>query len=398
MLRWAAVAFVLLLPAAAAQDVPSVATPTTLFLHLYGYQDMPMTTHEPEPSFERDVSLGIATSSLSCFPRTTGASLQQDYHTYRGIGLLGRVEYVSVDEPRVRFDGYPGSGLYADVQLAGDQMILHWYWSTSATGPLGAGPEAPLVVPDVVVEATLRAGQQVSVDDVAYDSGPVLAHGKTAPALLAAEQSSGVEHLMVGGRHVYHFEVPLAVAAPVMPAALGYNLRVDTYVLREDCPADGYLMPNVLAAHTSPGNRPRLELVVANPLAVEMVEARPYGDQLILAANVSSPWGAHDIAAIDLAVTGPSAARSIDPVPFLGQAEHCHCPPAPQQVAWLWDVGLDDPKAGDYVAHITLTNLQGATLVVERPFTVSGDREAPALPVLALLGVLALAAVAARRP
>ncbi|MFA5943821.1 MAG: hypothetical protein WC876_05070 [Candidatus Thermoplasmatota archaeon] len=374
---------------------------TTLYLHLNGYQDMAMTTQPPPDSYAEDVTIGLAASTLTCLPTLPMSGAQQDYHTRRAFGFQGHVDY-SQDPPRQEMGSYGSSrSLAADVPLTGGRMLLHWYWSTDVNGPSDAPDQVPFAVPGVVVEATVRTGDAISIDDEAFDRGQLVAHGRTPAAILAAEQSSGVTYSQVDGRRVYEFQVPLDIGNATLPADIGYNLRIDTYVLRDECPADGALMPNVLAAHTSAEHRPRLEFTADDAPRVELLHLGSLpnapADRILVAANVSSPWGNPDIAKVQLTITGPVEAISILQIPSVGEI-HCHCPPAPLQPVWMWDAGFDGAPPGHYTATLTATSTQGETTVVSQEFTLSGDREMPSLqPVASALVLLLLGLLARRR-
>lgn len=385
---------------------PASAAGTQLYVHvLDGVQDMPMSPQAPPESYAVDTQLGLGTTSLGCVPNPApvGAPFQ-DYHTFYGYAMAHPVDYQSslgaaLDQPRVE----PMRGLTGNVSLDGAAPVLHWYWSTGAAE--GAPDAAPVPLANVVVHAALRADDSISVDDEAYNAGTLLAEGTSAPALLAADQSQGVTHSMVGNRHVYEFTVPLAVKAPTIPRDQGYNLRVDTYVVRDQCPTGGYVTPNVLQLHSSPGHRPRLELATVQAPVMAPLVPREENGTWRFDLRTWSAWGPVDVANVSAEVTGPSGATSLavaDPyvLPF-----HCHCPDFGAYAAdshdsrITWDAAADHAAAGAYVMHLRATNLQGTVVVTQDvPFTLAGSQEAPALPAgLLVLAVAGLAAVL-RRP
>lgn len=401
-----------LAPLAQAQPPPDHARTTTLYLHALGFEDLPMTTRMPSGSFSRDVSTGIATGSLSCFPNppVLGTPFQA-YHTWRGFGFQGRVDYDEA-HPRLVFPGGygpPANGL--DINLTGGPMVLHWSWSTDLDGSSGSGSTpAPLPLAGLVVEATLRTGQATSVDSTSWDEGALIAQGRSGPAVLAGEQSTGVAYSRVGDRDVYDFTIPLDVALPAdsrdpmprLPAAEGFNLRVDTYLVGEQCPAEGYLTPNVLALHTSADHRPRLEFTALDAPRILSMHVGPLADatpgRMVLAATVASPWGDPDLADVRLAVRSlddPEVSATVL-LPFETQPqEHCHCPAKPAERVWLWDAAADRSPPGRYVATVTATSVQGETTVIEHEFALAGAQEAPAVPVgLLALGLASMAVLA----
>lgn len=378
-------------------DLPRM---TTLYLHLDGIQTMPITSVPPPDWHGGDeASYGLATSTLSCAPALPGPSITtQSWHTLYGYGLRGHVDY-SGERPRYDGDAYglPPGGF--DVPLLGDRMTLHWYWETAP--PAGAPSAQPLPVPGVVVEATLRTGAAPFTAEFgeSFDEGEVVAHGRTEPALLAGQESAGVSYERVDGRDVYHFQVPLAIARPALPAD-GYSLRIDTYVLREGCPGGGYAMPNVVVPHTSLGHRPRLEFAARDEPSVDVPFAGlgPNGTpgRIVIHANATSPWGNHEVRAVELTISGPGEARSVWRLPDVPEL-HCHCPPTPVEATWLWDADADRAPAGTYLATVTVTTAQGKWEVAQRSFEVEGERGAPGAgaPWL-LLGLLAAAGAVPR--
>lgn len=386
----------------APSDPPELPRTTTLYLHANGFQPMPITS-VPPPDWHRGdgESYGLATSTVSCLPAVPGSSLtSQEHHTLYGYGLRGHVDY-SGERPRYDGDGYGAAPGGFDVPLLGDRMTLHWYWET--TEPAGATPPQPVPIPGVVVEATLRTGPAPFTAEFggeAFDEGQVIAHGRTEPALLAGADSSGVAHERVDGRDVYHFEVPLSIEAPVLPAD-GYGLRIDTYVARDGCPGGGYAMPNAVAPHTSVGHRPRLEFAAEDDPSVEVVYAglglNGTPGRIVVHANATSPWGKHEVRSIELAISGPGAASYVWRMPET-PTFHCHCPPTPAQATWIWDADADGAAPGTYLATVTVATAQGKWAVAQREFTVEGDRDAPGTGApLLLLGLLAAAGMALRR-
>lgn len=398
----------LLLAAGAVQgqeEAEALDRTTALYLHVNGYQDLAMTTRAPPEGYVEDATLGLATSSLTCLPQPpVVGGARQEYHTQRAFAFTGHVDYAERPARLVMDDYAFGVSLGPDVTVTGGRMTLHWFWSTDAQLPGGAGDPLPLVLPGVVVEATLREGQDINVDQGSWDTGRVLAHGRTEPAVLAGERSTGATYSSDTGRPVYGFEVPLDVVDPILPTTTGYNLRIDTYVLRDECPAEGYLTPNALAVHTSKDHRPRLEFTADDQPTIEGVRVAPLRegitDRIVVAANVTSPWGNADVADVQVAIRsldGDASAGFL--LPFGVPTDvHCHCPPTPIQAAWVWDAGMDRAPPGRYVATITATSVQGTQTVVEHEFSLASAKEAPGTPAVLLLAGLALLAAALRRP
>jgi hypothetical protein len=379
---------------------PVSASGTVLYMHLLGGQDMPITPQAPGEDYTADDSFGAATPSLSCFPATPAVGFVDTYHTVYAYATPSHIDY-----GRPTGEGlpemHPSRGLLDAVPLAGAQPVVHWYWSTQVVADDGM---VPTPIPNVVVQVTMRAGAAISVDDVAYNTGELLAEGRSAPAVLAGQFSSGAEHSMVDSRSVYHFTIPLEVKADAIPKE-GYNLRIDTYVLRDGCPAEGYFTPNVLSAHTSPGHRPRMELATVQPPRIHSLLAKQDNGTWTFDVRANSPWGGADVANLTVSVQGPSEARSIEVTDYEAPA-HCHCDEifAAYDEKWsdtriLWDAAGDEAKPGDYTVAVSLTNLQGtANATSSARFQIAAPKESPGPgPAVVVLGMAALAIALRRR-
>jgi hypothetical protein len=343
-----------------------------------------------------DYSLGVTTASLSCLPGLPGVGIFNGFHTLRGVGIDGGITYETV-RPQWHLDHYGESNLSVEVRVPSRQATLHWYWSVE--NRLG-GPAFPL--PGMVVEATLRTGNEISVDDEAFDAGALVAHGRSGPALLAGPESNGVVHSRVGAYDVYEFAIPLAFANDTFPSG-AYNLRIDTYVVRDGCPADGYLTPNGLTIHTSPEHRPRIELAAEDAPVIPLLHAAALNaslpDRVVIHAAATTPWGNGDLASMELTIRfldGAFVASTVlvQPHPRF----HCHCPPEPVQSTWLWDAGLDGAAPGTYWATAVATSLQGKQTQATLEFTLAAQQEAPApAPILLALALAAALLVSRRR-
>lgn len=395
-MRWPAVALasaaVLLLAAA-----PATAAGTTLYLHVLDGQDMPVSPQPPAEGYEANDQFGAATSSLACLPAVPTVGFIDDYHTVYAYATPSRIHYGrGAGEPEV----HPARGMLGEVSLDGASPVLHWYWSTQVAA--GEGP-APTPVANVVVQATMRAGAAISVDDVAYNAGELLAEGRSAPATLAGGASTGVEHSRVGGRDVYHFAIPLEVKTAAIPKE-GYNLRIDTYVLRDGCPGDGYLMPNVLTVHSSPDNRPRLELATVAPPVVSSILPHAENGTWFFDVRAHSPWGGLDVGTVEVEVVGPTTPSELAVAPYEAPI-HCHCDlfgaygERSTDTRAVWDAAADGAKPGEYRVVVRVTNLQGtANATVEEPFSIASAKDSPGVtPALLLIGLAALAFVSRRR-
>jgi len=397
-MRWPAVAlaslasFVLVLVVAA----PASAAGTTLYLHVLDGQDMPASPQAPPETYEANDDFGAATSSLACLPAVPTVGFIDDFHTVYAYATPAAIHYGRGGQPEV----HPARGMLDAVSLEGASPVLHWYWSTQVAA--NEGP-APMPVANVVVQATMRAGAAISVDDVAYNTGELLAEGRSEPATLAGEASSGVEHSQVGGRDVYHFTVPLEVKGAAIPKE-GYNLRIDTYVLRDGCPGDGYLMPNVLTIHSSAANRPRLELATVQPPRVGSIHAHAENGTWMFDVRAHSPWGGLDVGSVEVEVLGPTTPSELSVEPYQAPL-HCHCDlfgaygEGSTDTRAVWDAEADAAAPGDYRVVVRVTNLQGtADASAEQPFALASEKESPGLaPALPGLVLAALALLGRRR-
>jgi hypothetical protein len=290
----------------AAVSAPIGPTPTTLYFHLLDVQHFPINTQPPQMLFERGPAVGLATHTLSCLPNPpAGGTPFMDSHSWYGFSTPTYVEYDFMQEGRPRYNAW--RGLSWDIPVdASAPATLHWYLAQES--PLEGADAAPVPVPNVVVQATLREPDAISPDDSAYDTGPALAHGRSAPAILAGEASQGVRHAMVDGQHVYAFTVPLAFDSARLPRATGYTVRVDAYIESDACdPGTGGLMPTGFAPFMHPDHLPRIELTVQDPLRIEGLKPGFVNGTVLIEADFASAWGAYDVdeGNITLEVVGP---------------------------------------------------------------------------------------------
>jgi hypothetical protein len=385
-------------PAAAQVAVPSssASVPTTLYAHLLDLQDIPMNTQAPGEAYSLDIGAGLATATTSCLPTTPDVDLSQDWHTWYAYDSPALVDYSGAvgGHPRT----HPERGMVADVHLdPATPMVLHWYWS--GWTPQTDGGQA--VVPNVVVEATLRTGDQISVNDEGYNQGDVIARGTSVPATLAGPFTQGVDHDEVAGHTVYHFAVPLKLEAAVIPHATGYNLRVDTYLQNPACPGGKGVMPNEVRLHTSAGHRPRLEFGAANVVRLGAIKPQLLNDSLVLDAIVDDAWGSYDLSNVTVVASGPG----LPPTPMgawspLPSPVHCHCygqGQYDQAPARRFTLPLAHPQAGAYHFDAVATTLANRTVDLPFDIQLGSVVDAPSLsaPVLSV-GLVVLAALAAR--
>ena len=428
-MRLAWVAAVLLACAAPALgqavSASTPSAPATLNVHPLNFYDFPINT-QPVQFGTWDVAsgAGLATESLSCLPNPpSGGAPFQEYHSWHGYSSPGPVEYHFLE------DGQPRTAPERQMGYDGNisNPVLHWFLATTPGLPVG-GPadpdQAPVVVPNVVVEATMRTGEAISVDDKAYDHGPILAHGRSAPALLAADQSQGVVHTMAGGRHVYEFTIPMEVSRAEIGLS-GFTLRIDAYLDNPACSApDREAMPNLVEPFADPQHRPRIELAVSDPVRILSVVPRFTNDSVVVQATAQSVWGNHDIDVgntssydvaahdVDLSVDGPGGHRDV-PATLVLQRMHEYFHHA-DPVIVDWVLPRANLTAGLYWLNLTVSNDQHtASATAHASFRLGPDVAYPApagggLPDVAVakqdapavgapLALLALALLAARK-
>jgi hypothetical protein len=302
LMRIALAVLLLLVPGAAAVTVgvqnPDGPTPVALYFHLLDSVDsVPVNTQVPREQFMPASRLGMATHSL-CFdeladlPPPAGQPLvDKEWHTVLAYSSPSYVEYEVLEsgQPRLHPERVMGYSIQMDAE---SPATLHWYLQTHA-GVQGDAGQPPVIVPGVVVEATMRDGDATFVGDDAFREGAVLMHGRSAPATLARQATSGATWESVGGRDVYGFEVPLTVDSPAIPAT-GYTIEINVYIDNPHCAsgAEGdYIMPNMVSNHWDPDRLPRVEMSVFDPLRIEYLAPQFVGDELVVHAAVQSPRG-----------------------------------------------------------------------------------------------------------
>jgi hypothetical protein len=298
------------LPAAVSETTPQA--PATLYFHLIDSSDFPINTQVPDPAFTEARSMSLAAETLTCLPAPpAGGNPFQAYHTWRGYSSPSYVEYGFAPDghPRV----FPERQMGYDGSLAGGAPVLHWFLATRP-GPGPAG-DAPVVVPNVVVEAAAHSSEGALDIMDKSEAGPLLFSGQSPPALLAMDQTQGANHTLAGSRHVYEIAVPLAVARPALGGA-GFVLRVD---VRMDAPlcgdADHAAMPNLVEPFADAGHRPRIELMAADPLRVVQLAPRFANGTVRVTGLATALWGNYDVdeSNLTLAFEGPAGRHYLPP-------------------------------------------------------------------------------------
>lgn len=361
----------LLAPAAGKVGInnPTDPTPTTLYFHLLdGQQDFPINTQPPSDNYAASEGIGLQTHSTSCLPDTGAGSLaSKSWHTFYGFSSPGYVEYDFEENGKPRF--HPERGISFDAIVdTNAPFTLYWFLETQ-TGVPGGNPDpnvVPVVLPNVIVRATIRTGDSISVDDIGYNQGEVIAQGQTEPSTLATQGTQGpaVYHQAGNGRHVYEFGVPMSIQTPTIPRATGYNLRIDVFMENPFCtdPDSGYLMPNNVRVHTSPDYRPRMELAIMNPIRIEYLHPQFVGDDLVVHTSANSPWGNYDVdetpGGIELEITGPSEATSLAQVAFTQRHHEHNFHQEAVDVSYVWPYKQDGARNGLYTVSFSVWNDQ----------------------------------------
>ncbi len=459
-------------PAVQAQDVgiknPEASTPTKLYFHVINVQDMPINTQVPDPKFSDLGSFGPGTNTLKCLDPTTGniggsgqgtgGTTSQVFHTNYGYSSPSYVEYDYQNangEPRT----HPERGISYDALFdQGAPFSITWY--VAIYNGQEQADTIPTPVPSMVVAASMRAGDAISVDDKAYDSGPSIAHGKTDPAILVPNSNGlpgpttmqGAPHTQVtyegpvAGKHIYKFTVPMTFDADRILRATGFNVRIDMYMENPACqkPTDigkEYIMAGTVAPFTDAGHRPTMDFAIMNPIRLEYLHPQFVGDDLVVHTSMNSAWGNYDVGEVNamtpqvtedfiqVKIEGPSPATSLAKAALVQRFhEHYHHQEA-VDVTYVWPYKTDKASNGLYTVFVSFKNDQdtaqatgvaqfeigkgtviGCGGIQESSQKQSGDcaetiqvdgktasKDAPALPLAGALAALGAAAVALRR-
>jgi hypothetical protein len=396
-------------PSALAQlalENPTGPTPVTLHLHTVGVQSYPINTQAPDYGFRTMPGRALAGHTLSCLPAPplVGGPFY-DLHTVYGYSSPSYVFYEDNEEGRPRV--YPERQMGYDVQLDDSfPSELTFFLATTEGTPGDNG--VPVVLPNVVVEATLRIPDSLSLDDAGFDTGPVLAHGKSPPALLAAAATQGATHSMAGIRHVYGFTVPLGFEDTSIPRDRGFTLRIDVFVENPLCAGEGHVAPNLVEPYADPAHSPAITTWVLQPLRIGQLTPHFIGHEVVVVGEMQSAWGNYDVdeSSIGLRGEGPDGPVDVQVLTFVQRTrEHGHHSD-PVEVAWLWNRTGASP--GIYTFSLHVANDQGTATAwataavrlgpdaafpaVTGPSTVpAGEAAVPAAAWIPTLGILALA-------
>ncbi|MFA5944218.1 MAG: hypothetical protein WC876_07115 [Candidatus Thermoplasmatota archaeon] len=378
---WVLLALLATVPASDAQSVsaPVGSTPTTLYMHLLDVQDFPVNTQEPDPRFTNTPAIGLAANTLTCLPNPpTGGAPIQDFHTWHGYSTPTYVEYDFTQDGKPRTN--PIRGLSWNVSLdAAVPPTLHWYLAVRST-PDGANP-VPIPVANVVVEAAIRAPDAISLDDSGYETGPAIAAGRSAPALLAGDATQGAEHFIAAGTHVYGFTVPLAYQADSIPGTVGYTITIRAFIDTPACPVDnGGVMTGEVVPYADADHWPRIDLAARDVLRIESLAPRFDNGSVRIDAVFNSVWGSYDVDEdnVTVDIQGPDGPVAVQLETFVQRTHEWAHFTEPVRATWsLPDEG--GLPSGLYRVTLTVNNDQKtATVAAYAAFQLDPNRAYPA--------------------
>ncbi|MEA3136059.1 MAG: hypothetical protein QOC71_340, partial [Thermoplasmata archaeon] len=377
---------------------PDTPSPVTLYMHLIDIQDFPINTQKPADGYTVSNAVGLLTSTTSCLPDAGAYDTSQAWHTAYGYSSPSYVEYdiQQNGKPRV----HPERGISYDAKLdPGTPFTLYWYMTTQSVAASPSGvpdpSSVPIVLANVVVTATIRAGDGISVNDHLYNTGPMLVHGETIPATLAANQTlPGVPGLaepkntralgqLPDGKWLYEFAVPMTMDATVIPRDTAYNLRID---VRMDNPActngvDAALMPNLVRFHSDAAHRPRMDFAITNPIQIEALHPQFVGDDLVVHASMNAAWGNYDIAEVNsytpnvtaedmvVGIDGATEAAGLYRYSIVQPTNPHYQHQNAVTVVYVWPYKADRATEGVYTVSLLVRNDQGtATATADATF------------------------------
>ena len=338
-------------------------TDATLWVHLDGPFDAPMNTQQPHDDSSYSNDIGLVQHSQSCVDNPFSTLLAEPHHTRYAYVNPSAVDY---SEERIRY--HQGRGLGYDLALADHTPVVHWslqaQWLTAEQSPSDPAPATP----NVVLRASLREGDQVSVGSTAYNEGTLIASGQSEPANLHPQllgDHPHVRHAVVDGAHVFDFTVPLQLEEPMVRAEEGLNLRIDVYIDNPACSgADTYIMPDTVREHSSPEHRPRVDLQVLNPIRIESLFPQVIGDDVVVNAQIASVWGSYDLAdnpaANGMTPSGMTEPLDLTRIPS-DEYNCCHGWSGREAVSatWVWAEAATLPEDGVYAIDVAVPNRAG---------------------------------------
>ncbi len=415
-----------------------------MYFHINGFQDFPINTQKPDDRYARAVEVGLATHS-GCVKDPAGAQhfTDRSYHTWYGYSSPSYVQY-DVDEngePRVHQE----RGLSYNIKFdQSREPTFTWYLQGKSPGNVDGTDTVHPPMPNVVVRATVREGDDVSVGNSAFNEGAVVAQAQTAPVTLAAamtqpDPDGHVEAMQVGNKWIYKFEFPLKFEKGEIDKKQSYNIRVDAFIDNPACTGPSpnesgdYAFLNFGLVHTSSDYRPMLKWNIMNPVMIEALHPQFVGDDLVVHTASNSPYGSYDVLGdlkseqpMVLEIVGPSPAMTLDQVALVdhslghGPEEHFKAVAA----TWLWNYKADMAKDGKYTVTLRVQNdQQTAEAIAVATFEIGNGKakicgrnlgettdtciepenaskageDAPGVGFAAIVGLIGAAALVARR-
>ncbi len=314
--------------------VPMVsAAPVDLFLHVNGFQDMPMTTAAPDEGYAETVTLGLATHS-TCIDVPGQSFTGKSYHVWEAFSSPGSITYHDDGKPRIMV----GRGIAMDLEMEGD-LVLHWFMKE----------RQPLVLPDVRLDAVLFQDEGPTITPQDVEKSIVYARGSSTPTTLAGDLTDGDATYEDG---IYHWTVPMQLEEPT--ATDGLRLRV-TLSMEEPICQEGMTMLDTLAVHTDADHRPRLAMGVANPVIIEAFQAEFIGDDLVVHVHANSPFGRADLRPVE--ASGLPGIKMVAGQAPTCNSHNCHDLFDPSSNAVVWNMAEATP--GSHQLQILVSNLQG---------------------------------------
>lgn len=334
-----------------------------MYVHHTGFGDAPINTQEPV--FHAGVATSLANTTQTCVETPVGL-FQRESHTWWGYATPGGV-FVQDGKPYF----HPSRGLGEAIQLNGSSVEL--WWHLEVQGPQGT-PSVGLPVPQVVLQATLRTGSELSVNHETFDGGALIAEGRTEPAMLGPllGDHPHVEATPWEGREVYRVHLDLPLETNTVPED-GFQLRVDVWIDVPGCDApDGSIMEERVRLFSGPQHPNRFTWDVVQPVRMDSIVVQRIGDDLVLSAAATSPFGILDLRSASgetpqFQATGP-ATWTFDgsPPPF---GAHGDRGVGSQISTWIAEAAPD----GSYEVTVTDRTLQGHEATGSIRFDVVGS-------------------------
>lgn len=361
---------ILLLAAPAAAEIgienPGDAAPTPLYVHFIDAGDGYLSVlPAPGDADIRTISGAMSNSGCADLPPGTTTFGEQSYHTFYAVVAADTVPY---REGNVA--AHVPVGPTTDLRFDGSDAHLTWFLEVAADQAM-ADPNVPAIVPEVVVRATVRMGDSLSVANAAYNSGQLVARAETEATLLAREQtdSATIQYDPVEGRDVYRVDLVLPIGVDTIPEEEGFNLRLDTFIRNGVCDdpqssgGGDYVMVDAVRWYMDDERHPMLEMPVVNRLEIERFQGVFDGDAVVFKADFALAWGNADLEAMQfLLPTGAQEAnRSCQDLACI----------IPGKASLRWN--LTDVPDGDHDVRFQVTTTDGRNASAEARFELGAD-------------------------